>query len=443
LERAVAERIPFIWLAGRQRPDHNTLHRFYQAHRDGLKQLFRRTVRTAVQIGAVELAVQAVDATRIAGNASCSRTHDQQQLEELLERTEAVIAEIESRLAAERQDEGEGPGSGGGLPPELASAQALKQRVAEALKTVTAEGGPDRVNLTDADAALMPTRGGGFITGYQGEAVAAVVPPEAFGETATGQTATGQTATGETVTDETVTDKPAPRGMLITANEVIAVPAERDQLIPLTKQAEAHTGATPGNGIETMLADSGFHSGTTLIEGEAHGVQLVVPDPAVPRVAPPYHKSAFLYDAESDTYRCPEGQTLRFRFINHSADHSPARHYRCRGAICRACPAFGQCTTSKEGRTIARVRDEEAIGAHREWMATGKAKALYRRRKGLIEPVWGLIKDGQAGRRFLLRGLENVRAEWSLMVTAFNLRTIWRLWCHRPDAVVGAWAAAN
>jgi hypothetical protein len=61
----------------------------------------------------------------------------------------------------------------------------------------------------------------------------------------------------------------------------------------------------------------------------------------------------------------------------------------------------------------------------------------------LIEPVWGLIKDGQAGRRFLLRGLENVRAEWSLLVTAFNLKTLWRLWRHRPDAVVGAWAAAN
>ena len=47
-----------------------------------------------------------------------------------------------------------------------------------------------------------------------------------------------------------------------------------------------------------------------------------------------------------------------------------------------------------------------------------------RRRKQLIEAVFGIIKEQQAGRRFLLRGLEAVRSEWTLLAVAFNLRTL-------------------
>ena len=51
-------------------PDHNTLWRFYLAHRDRMRVLLGRTVRTAVQAGLVDLALQAVDGARIAANAS-------------------------------------------------------------------------------------------------------------------------------------------------------------------------------------------------------------------------------------------------------------------------------------------------------------------------------------------------------------------------------------
>ena len=46
----------------------------------------------------------------------------------------------------------------------------------------------------------------------------------------------------------------------------------------------------------------------------------------------------------------------------------------------------------------------------------------------LVEPVFGIIKEQQQAHRFLLRGLPNVSAEWSLLATAFNLRTLWRVW---------------
>ncbi len=49
-------------------------------------------------------------------------------------------------------------------------------------------------------------------------------------------------------------------------------------------------------------------------------------------------------------------------------------------------------------------------------------------RKRLVEPVFGIIKEQRGARRFLLRGLSNVTAECTLMVTAFNLRTLRRMW---------------
>ena len=62
------------------------------------------------------------------------------------------------------------------------------------------------------------------------------------------------------------------------------------------------------------------------------------------------------------------------------------------------------------------------------WMAIDEARGLYARRKELNEPTFGIIKEQMGARRFLLRGLANVRAEFVLLATAFNLRTLWRVW---------------
>ena len=66
-------------------------------------------------------------------------------------------------------------------------------------------------------------------------------------------------------------------------------------------------------------------------------------------------------------------------------------------------------------------------------MATEEAQRLYDRRKVLNEPVFGILKEQMAGRRFLLRGLSNVRAEFVLLATAFNLRTLWRCRASAPS----------
>ena len=60
-------------------------------------------------------------------------------------------------------------------------------------------------------------------------------------------------------------------------------------------------------------------------------------------------------------------------------------------------------------------------------MQTGEAKNLYARRKEVSEPTFGILKDQLGARRFLRRGLANVRVEFALLAAAFNLRTLYRL----------------
>jgi Transposase DDE domain len=55
--------------------------------------------------------------------------------------------------------------------------------------------------------------------------------------------------------------------------------------------------------------------------------------------------------------------------------------------------------------------------------------ALYARRKVIVEPVFGQIKEARGFRRFLLRGLDNIRGEWRLVCLTHNLLKLWRYAC--------------
>ena len=54
-------------------------------------------------------------------------------------------------------------------------------------------------------------------------------------------------------------------------------------------------------------------------------------------------------------------------------------------------------------------------------------RALYRRRKAIVEPIFGQIKEARGFRQFSFRGLANVDAEWSLICACHNLLKLFRL----------------
>ena len=177
------------------------------------------------------------------------------------------------------------------------------------------------------------------------------------------------------------------------------------------------------------LADAGYFATSHVAECHRRGQKVVVSEARQRFLKDPYHKDRFTYDEHNDICKCPQGQTLTFVRIQH-ANGVPLRLYRAAGAVCQVCLAFRACTRAKQiGRSLAIGPHDEALRRHRVWMSTSVAKEAHRLRKRLVEPVFGIIKEQQGARRFLLRGLaNNVSTEWTMLATAFNLRTLWRVW---------------
>lgn len=390
LEAACRDQIPYLWLTGWQHPDHNTLWRFYQTHRSAMRSLLKHTVRTAVEIGLVDLAVQALDGTKVAANAAGDQTYDAAGLERLLARTDTAIGELES------QNEGGDDPTPPRLPTELQRAQTLRERIQRAMNHLAQDQRLTRVNLTDNDAQLMKGRQG-IIPGYNAQAMASPVVQSSG------------------------------NGMLITAADVVDSAADSGQLVPMLEQAEEMIGES----VPVTLADGGYHTAANLAAGEQRGDLFVMPERYHPGVQGPYFKDKFVYDPATDTYLCPEGQRLPFRGLRRKNGkvRGPFRVYRASRTVCRACPAYGVCTKDvHSGRALWIGPTDALLRQHRHWMTTERARGLYARRKGLIEPIFGILKEQLGARRFLLRGLVNVRAEFTLLATTFDLRTLWRVW---------------
>ena len=59
-------------------------------------------------------------------------------------------------------------------------------------------------------------------------------------------------------------------------------------------------------------------------------------------------------------------------------------------------------------------------------LRTKKGRSMYARRKGMIEPIFGQLKQVLGFRQFSMRGLASMRGEWRLMATVHNLLKLWR-----------------
>ena len=154
-------------------------------------------------------------------------------------------------------------------------------------------------------------------------------------------------------------------GLLITAADVTQDPTDQAQLLPMIEAAEQSGGPAAG----LTLADAGYFSAANLAACAARATPVAIPEARCP-TAHPFHHSRFAYDPGADCYRCPEGRLLSFQRLKHRRRRASVRVYAAAAADCLACPAFGRCTTSTQGRRIEVSLHADALTAHRRWMQT-------------------------------------------------------------------------
>ena len=130
-------------------------------------------------------------------------------------------------------------------------------------------------------------------------------------------------------------------------------------------------------------------------------------------------KRAYVYDAVADSYRCPNGQLLRYRTTNREG----YREYRSDSTMCRHCPLIGQCTSNaQQVKTVTRHVWEDAkekIDAHR---LTPTGRALYKRRKETVERSFADGKELHGHRYMRMRGLLRAQEQCLLSAACQNMK---------------------
>jgi transposase len=373
---ACERNLAFLAIVGQDRPDFRTISDFRKLHLEAFKAVFVQVVRLAGAAGLVKLGNVSTDGTKIQGNASrhkaMSYGYMQKEVERIREDIEVLVTH------AYQQDEAEnaalGSRRGDELPAELARREARLAKIEAAMRRLEAEAkaeaDAERKRRFAADAERQ--RSGKKRRGNAPKPVDDAPADKAQTNFTDPELHIMQTNNKgwEYCGNAQVSVDGACQ--IILACDVTDASNDKQQAEPVA-QATLATLAQAGierpkdesGALQPIPAtlDSGYYSETAVQVLEALGF------------AP---------------YMATERQ--RHHALPPEAPEAPA--------------------TAKE-RMAAKVR-------------TPEGKALYARRKVIVEPVFGQIKEVRGFRRFLLRGLQKIRGEWRLVCLGHNLLKIWR-----------------
>lgn len=392
--RVIAHRlrsdIAYMYLSAMQQPDFRTVNRFRKDNID-IKGLFIQIVRLCVEMGMVCVGTIAIDGTKLKANASYRKTKKASDLEEEIAEINRQIETIliESEETDKKEDEIMGEDSSiYEISSELKDRQELRERLQRAKERVS-EKKAKEINLTDEEATTMLHKG------YR--------PEPSYN---------GQIAVEE-------------RSGVIVAATLTNNPADYEALTELIEETETNTGDSP---LE-VVADSGFSSYENLEYLEEKEIEGYIPDQKTESIRkgtykhPEFHKGRFKYNEADDTYTCPMGKTLTYKGLLKREGNPDIRIYRCND--CHGCERKGECTKA-EYRTISFDPREHLMQKMRTRLDTKEGKRKYRKRKYIVEPVFGDIKYNRNMRGVLLRGKLKAKGEFLIMCIAHNLKKIAR-----------------
>ena len=134
-----------------------------------------------------------------------------------------------------------------------------------------------------------------------------------------------------------------------------------------------------------------------------------------------FGKRDFVYVADTDTYRCPAGQSLIWRFRTIGQGLMLDCYWR---SACKACPLKPQCPTASN-RRVKRWEHEDVIDAMQQRLDRDPGK--MRTRRQTVAHPFGTLKAWRGSTHFQMRTLKHVSTEMSLHVLAYNLKRVMRI----------------
>jgi transposase len=380
LEAEAGRNIEVIWLLRQLQPDFKTIADFRRDNRQAFRQVFREFVLVCRQLDLFGRELIAVDGTRLKAVNNKDRNFTRASLTRFIAQADARLADYLSRLDQSDAEEGQIGGSRtANLPEKMAALQERRQRHAAMLAELE-QTGEDQISLTDPDSRAMA----------------------------------GHTKVAVGYNVQIAVDA---KHKLIVEQEVC------NQVLDLGLLAQTAGAAKEALGVERIdaVADRGYFKSEDLEACEKAGIVAYVPRPQRgPSVRGGFfRKDEFRYDPETDTYLCPAGQRLTPRYRSRVRELQKVDY--CNPDACRACALRPRCTANTV-RRVSRLENEAVLD--RVAARVAARPEILDQRRLLVEHPFGSIKQWMNQGAFLMRGLEKVRAEFSLTALVYNLRRV-------------------
>ena len=412
IEKATYEDVAFRVLSGGQHPDHTRISEFRRVHLKELAELFVQVLRLCQKAGLVKLGHVALDGTKEKANASKHKAMSYERMEKTEARLKEEIAELLRKAESVDEDEDDRYGRGrrgDELPDELTRREDRLKKIQQAKAELEAEA-----------AAQARKRA------KQAQEAQEKAESEEVGEREEAARKHAEESAGRSRKAADQARAAAKKAGMDEPN----LELRREDEFP-SHQVQSTPDGEPKPKAQRNFTDPDsriMKDGSGYVQG--YNAQAVVDSECQVIVAadvtnqPPdtEHFIPMLKLTISNCGAVPDKASADAGYWSEANEKAALEMgidpYIATGRLRRG---------EVESRPIGRIPN--SLGAkermHRK-IRTKKGKAIYARRKAIVEPVFGQVKEPRGLRQFLLRGLDKVRGEFSLITLTHNILKLWR-----------------
>jgi hypothetical protein len=367
-----------MWLMNQLAPDHNTISNFRKDNSEAIRKVFKATVTLAKHFELIGGKLLAGDSTKLRAQNSKKNNYNPKKIVRHIEYIDNKLNEY-NQLLSQSDNEEES------LEKEVKKQQKRKDFYNQLNKKLE-ETGETQISTSDPESRQMITRNNITEVAYNVQ--------------------TTVDAQNCIPIDYLVTNQ----------NDSKAMGEMLERTVEILEQNNF-----------TSLYDKGYHTGSEFKKADELQVEVMVAIPSVASHAPDtnYDVEHFTYNKETDTYTCPENQTLTTngKWYNKDRGASTVQIKQYKTTACLLCKAFEQCTKNKKGRLLERSEHTEYIEKNK--ILIEKNKNTYKKRQSIVEHPYGTIKR-QWGFCYIMtkKGKERASSDVGFMFIAYNLRRI-------------------
>ena len=364
IEKASYEDVAFRYLSADQHPDHDSIAEFRKVHLGALSKLFFQGLQLCQKAGLVKLGQVALDGTKIAANAS---RHQSRTYARLGEKEAALQAEVkrlmeEAERIDQQEDEQFGKGKRG---DEIPAGLATAQQQLEKIRAAKQE--------LEQEAKQRAEQAEREKTEQNGK-------PKDGAQRMRWSRAKG------------------------------GIPAE---------QSRGNL-TDPESGLMVDGATKAFVQGYNAQVVAAGVPQIIVTQTVVSEPTDRQQLKPMMQLMEQTLGKCPELTMADAGYWNESS----IVEQQSKGRDLLIPPDRGPDRAT--GKLATNAPQGPAAQQMRQKLNDAETKKRYQKRAGMVEPVFGMIKETLGYRRFLMRGLRKVKGEWAMICAAFNLLKLYR-----------------